>query len=194
MSAKHGLIANPNRTRDAAKSSHDDRASENDIVRDLAKIIDLGTLAEDRVLEYAAVDAGIRADSDMILQDHPAKVRGITLTIGRRHNAKTIFADPRAGQQSDVIAEKRTEDTCICTDLTMPTDLDTWPDRRIRTDPAAFTDNSAWSYNGPRRHSGRLMYLRIGRNAGVTWTGLVTPALRPMRRYMRRPECRRGPL
>ncbi len=68
------------------------------VVADLHKVIDLGPLADHGVLEGAAVDAGLGADGDAVLQDHPPQLRQIDEAARADGRAEARLADHGAGQ------------------------------------------------------------------------------------------------
>ena len=51
----------------------DAMAADDDVMGDLNEIIDLGPLADDRVAIGAAIDGGIGADLDIVLDDRPGR-------------------------------------------------------------------------------------------------------------------------
>ena len=57
------------------------------VVGDLDQIVDLGVLADHGVVEGAAVDAGVGADGDAVLHDHPAELGHVDRP--RRRDAAT---------------------------------------------------------------------------------------------------------
>ena len=137
-------------------------------MRDLAKIIDLGALTEDRVFEDASVNTCIGADGDMILKNDPAKMGSITLAVRRSKHAETGFSDTGPRQQRHMIANQCAEHAGICSDLTVPAYLNARTDRDIGADPSAFAYDGAGPDNRPWRNTRILMHLGIRRDTGIT--------------------------
>ena len=77
-----------------------------DVVRDLHQIVDLGALADDGVAGRAAVDRGVGADLDVILNDDPAGLRNFLMASRRRQIAEAVLADARAGMDDHAIADQ----------------------------------------------------------------------------------------
>ena len=72
-----------------------------DVVADLHQVIDLGVLADHRIVPGAAVDAAVGAHSDAVLQDHPAQ-------LGRVHGAGGAGCDA----ESPLRRSRRPEHRC----------------------------------------------------------------------------------
>ena len=65
------------------------------VVPNLHEIIDLGPLSDDSVTKRSAVDCGARAYFDPILDDHPAYLRYLDVTLGAGGETETGLADLR---------------------------------------------------------------------------------------------------
>ena len=110
LAAQHGEIAdrhaagNPDLGDDQAMPA--DRA----VVSDLDQVVDLGALADDRVAGGAAVDRGIGADFDVVLDDDAAGLRDFLMALRRRQIAKAVLADAGASMDDDAIADQGMRD------------------------------------------------------------------------------------
>ena len=66
-----------------------------DVVADLDLIVDLGALADDRVAIAAAVDGGVGADLDVVLDDDAADLDDLDVAGGAGHEAEAVLAEAR---------------------------------------------------------------------------------------------------
>ena len=80
-----------------------------DVVSDLHQIVDLGALADDRVSGPAAVDRGVGADLDVVLNDDAASLRDFLMPLRTRKIAEPVLTDARAGMNDDAIADQGAE-------------------------------------------------------------------------------------
>ena len=73
-------------------------AADADIVGDLHEIVDLGAFADDRVGHRAAIDRGVGADLDIVLDDDAADLRNALRAARRRPRSRNpswpILAPP----------------------------------------------------------------------------------------------------
>src|SRR5690606_14297302 len=81
-------------------------AANDDVVRDLDQIVDLGALPDNRVAGRTPVDAGGRADLDIVLDDHPASLRHFEMPLGAHGEAEAVLPDPDPGVENDAIADE----------------------------------------------------------------------------------------
>ena len=80
-------------------------ATDNDIVGQLAEIVDLGTLMDDRRAHSGAVDAGVGANLHIVLDDHIAYLVDFGIgAIGGRGKAETVGAQDGSGMDNTVAA------------------------------------------------------------------------------------------
>jgi hypothetical protein len=82
-------------------------------VRHLDQVVELDAIADQRVVQRAAVDGGVGADLDVVADHHPAQLRyldphaavvGQTKAVRAQHGARmnqAAGADLCAGQQRD---------------------------------------------------------------------------------------------
>ena len=64
-------------------------------------------VADDGVVEDAAIDAAVRPDRDFVLNNNAPKVRHINRARGVAGDAKSLLADDGASQDVHVIADER---------------------------------------------------------------------------------------
>ena len=118
--ANHDPISNGGAARDSDLGDDDAMSANADIVGNLHQIVDLGALADDRVVERPSVDCGVRADFNVILDDDPADLRDLFQTPRARSIAETILADAHTGMDDDIVADQRVLDCGSMADVTIP--------------------------------------------------------------------------
>ena len=74
--------------------------------RDLDQIIDLGALADHRVAAGAAVDRGVGADLDVVLDDDAADLRHLQVPLRPHGEAEAVLPDAHAGMEDDAVADE----------------------------------------------------------------------------------------
>ena len=65
------------------------------VMRNLHEIVDLCALADDRILERAPVDGGVRADLDVVLDDDAADLPDLIMAAWPHGEAEAVLADAR---------------------------------------------------------------------------------------------------
>ena len=81
-----------------------------DVVRDLDEVIDLRPLADHRVAARAAVDRGVGADLDVVLDDDAADLRHLQVALRAHGEAEAVLADAHAGMEDDAVADEGVRD------------------------------------------------------------------------------------
>src|SRR5262249_38419383 len=74
-------------------------------VPDHHQVVDLGPASDVRGAERRAVDRGVRADLDVVLQDDRPHLRDLAMRAGLRHEAEAVAADHRPGVQRDPVPD-----------------------------------------------------------------------------------------
>lgn len=74
-SAEHGLITYDATARNSTMGCDNAEASDANIVRDLDQIIDLGALADDRIVKRTTVDCRVSTYLDIVLNDDTTDLR-----------------------------------------------------------------------------------------------------------------------
>src|ERR1039457_5612551 len=148
LRANHGLIAecqmsrNPrlrsnhaviSKARAAGKTrlAHDQTVPANDdVVRDVHKIINFGALADDSGTKRAAVNGRVGADLHVIVDDHIAALQPFAGAALVEHVTVAVRADDRAGVDADPMTDLRPrinddvwEQTHVVANLTVPADM-----------------------------------------------------------------------
>ena len=114
-----------------------------DVVRDLHQIVDLGALADDGVAGRAAIDRGVGADLDVVLNDDSPGLRNFLVAARRRQIAEAVLADARAGMDDHAVADQRVEHRGAGADRAVASDSDAGTDHRAGRDERARPDFGA---------------------------------------------------
>src|SRR5215831_5420766 len=87
-----------------------------DIVAYLHQVVDLGSLANYRVANCAAVNRCACADLDVILNDHPADLRNLEVSLTAHHVTEAILANLATGMDDDPVADQSIAQACSGSD------------------------------------------------------------------------------
>ena len=123
-------VAERHRTGQPDFSGDHAAAADADIVGDLHEVVDLGALADDRVGHGAAIDGGVGADLDVVLDDDAADLRQ---PLGRTRpgdETEPLAPDLGAAENEHPVADQRALDAGAGPDIAVPSDL-----RRRRRSP-----------------------------------------------------------
>src|SRR5690606_2271318 len=107
------------------------------VMANLNEIINLCTFADDRIAQRAPIDGAVRADLDIVLNDHAADLRNLQVSLRSHGETEAILADRDSGVDDDVIAYERVRDHGAR------------PDIAIAADGAAIADDRARRDSGP---------------------------------------------
>jgi hypothetical protein len=121
----------------------------------VTEIIDMCSLPDHRVLEQAAVDAGIRADGNTVLDDNAAEMRRQVRSASAGRKAKTCFSNYDAGKDTDAVADESATDHSIGADQRVDPDLDARADNGVGANADIRADCGA-----ARDHASRFEYRR----------------------------------
>ena len=77
------------------------------VVGDMDQVVDFRALADDGGAERAAVNGGIGADLDIVVDDDVAELKHFPVAALVEHIAEAVRADDRAGVDGDAMAELR---------------------------------------------------------------------------------------
>ncbi|PPR22034.1 MAG: hypothetical protein CFH40_01437, partial [Alphaproteobacteria bacterium MarineAlpha10_Bin3] len=128
---------------DANLRDNDASLSDTDVVTDLHKIINHRSVADHRVGAGTPVHGRVRADFDIVPDDHAAKLRHLDVPGGIDREAKATLPDPNArmneGARTDIAMAER----CIGANRRIGADLDRLPDHHIGADIAACPQHGA---------------------------------------------------
>src|SRR5439155_1537794 len=144
LPAEHDPLADPARPGDP-HLGHDDRVrTDLDVVTDLDEVVELGPAADDRLPQGGAVDRGVGADLDIVLDQHGADLSDLPVRFAVEDVAEAVGADHGARMDHDALAEPhpgahgdaRVHDRRLA-------DLGAGPDERQRTDADGGSDRGA---------------------------------------------------
>ncbi len=145
------------------------------VVTDLHLIVDLGTLADDRIVHGSAVDRRLGTDFDVILNDDAADLHDLDHAGWARCITETVLADPSAIVDDHMIADQPhnmlvppaiMHSRPILTPLPIiapgpmrvPTDCDMRPDHCIGLNRNAGLQNSCRMNGSQRRNALTFRY------------------------------------
>ena len=115
-------------------------AADDDVVGDLNQLVDLGSLADDRVAVGAAVDRRPGADLDVVLDDDAADLRHLEMAAGTEREAEAVLADMDAGVDDDAVADQRAGDSRLGADDAVAADAHARADNGVGADQRAGAD------------------------------------------------------
>src|SRR5262249_830783 len=96
LAAQHSVVADLDAARNAGLRDDEAMASDRAVVADLDQIIDLGAFADHGVAAAAAVDGGVGADLDVVLDDHPAGLRDLDRALAVGEETEPVLTDAAA--------------------------------------------------------------------------------------------------
>src|SRR5689334_6768785 len=97
--------------------------SNHNVVPDLHEIINFRALSDHRVAQGAAVDSGIRADFDPILDNDSADLRHFQMARLAHGEAEASLPDGCAGMDSDMVTDQGVGNRGIRADIAVPADM-----------------------------------------------------------------------
>jgi hypothetical protein len=134
MRAHDHEVAELRRTRNAALGHNYAMAANDDVVGDLHEIVDLSTLADDRVRQGTSVDGGVGADLNVITYDHTSNLGYFQVPLSPHCEPEPVLTDADAGVEDDAVSDDRMRE------------------RRTRADVAIAAHNHPESDNGASRY------------------------------------------
>src|SRR5690348_1677662 len=132
------------------------------IVAYLNEVVDLGSFANDRILNRPSVDRSPCSDLDVILNNHPAHLGHFQVSLATHHEAETILADITTGMHNDAVAKKRIADCGVGADRAVPANSYLLADHRVGADDGAAADFSFGSDHCAWFNSNAIFYARAG--------------------------------
>ena len=96
LASDHDVVFQDRGTGNAGLRNDHAAASEAHVVRDLHQIVEARAGADDRVLQRSAIDRGVGADLDIVLDDHAAELRHAEHAGGRDRETEAVLSDARA--------------------------------------------------------------------------------------------------
>ena len=143
FAAQHHEISQPRAARNADLPGDHAVPADDDVVRDLHKIVDLGALADDGVAGRAAVDRDVGADFHVVLNDDAADLRDFPMALRRRQIAEPVLADAGAGMDDHAVADQRVQHRRAGADRAIAADRDARADHGAGRDQRASADLGA---------------------------------------------------
>ena len=100
------VVADDRRSRDPDERGDRGVLADAAVVPDLAQVVDLGAVADRRHAGLRPVDAGVRADLDVVAELDRADLRDLVERAVEERPAEAVAADHGAGLQHDAIAQR----------------------------------------------------------------------------------------
>ena len=129
LSSNQGLGADRRTAGNARLRGNQGVLADFDVVRNLNQVVQFDPAANDRGLQRSAIDAGIRADFDIIFDDDSSHLRELDMTLAVTDETKSIRADHCAGMDDDAVSDRH-----------VFVDDDSWIQRALAADEGCFAD------------------------------------------------------
>src|SRR5947208_2024883 len=97
LSADNAVIFDNGAARDACLRGDDHTFADLNVVCDLHEVVDLSAFADARLAECSAVNAGICADLNIVLDNNGADLRKFNVRVGIANVSESVRADHYAG-------------------------------------------------------------------------------------------------
>src|SRR5262245_30873676 len=132
----------------------DDHAmpADHHVVPDLHEIINFGALTDHGVLQRAAIDAAVGADFHVIVDDHPADLGDLEMTLRPHGKAKAVLADAHARVQDHAVADDGVRQADPRSDVAALAHHDAVADEGTRGHRGIGTDGRLAADHGARFH------------------------------------------
>src|SRR5215475_12671417 len=118
------------------------------IVAYLHQVVDLGSLADYRVANCAAVNRRACAYLDFVLNDHPADLRNLEVSFTAHHVTEAILANLATGMDDDPVADQSIAQARSGSDRAIASYSHIGSNDGVCSDHAAAADFGAWPDNG----------------------------------------------
>ena len=115
-------------------------AADHDVVSNLHKVVDLGSLTDYGVADRSTVDGGVGPDLYIVLNHHPTDLGYLLMPLRTHGEAESILTDPCSRVQDHAIADERVNDCRMGAHHAVPPDLHAGPDHGIGPDDRAAAD------------------------------------------------------
>ena len=168
---QHDEILEGDAAAQAALRDDDAMVSDRAIVSDLAEVIDFRTLADDGVAHAAPIDPRSGSDLDIVVNNDPADLRNLYVSVGIGNIAEAVLADVTAGINRNAIAKPAVADRTIGADGAILADVNVVGDDGMCAYQASGSDPGRRADHGKGidRHAAsdlrRRMYRRQRRDA-----------------------------
>ncbi|KQP73707.1 hypothetical protein ASF60_09745 [Methylobacterium sp. Leaf113] len=137
LSAKDNIILKGGRTGDPHARDDDAVPTDDDVVGDLYKVIDLRPLPDDCIPAGPPVDRRIGTDFDIILDNDPADLRHLQVSPWAHRESKSVLAQTCAGMDNHPISDQRMGQRRTGPDGAVPSNANGLSDARIGADDRA---------------------------------------------------------
>ncbi len=141
--------------------------TDNDVMCDMHEIINLHPITDNGIVECSAINRGVRADLDVIANDHGADLFHLDPCSAIQRKAETIGTDDRARLNDNTPSDPRAiHDHAIGIEISVATNLDastnegTGTDMNPRPNPTCRTDSGPGT--NPRGHVDRCSRMHHG--------------------------------
>src|SRR5262249_46263286 len=143
LAAQHSVVSDLDAAGNPGLRDDEAMAPDRAVVADLDQIIDLGALSNDGVAAATPVDRGIGADLDVVLDDHPPRLRNLdrAFTIGKE--AEAVLADAAARMDDPPVTDERVHDRRAGADRAAAADPHAGADHGVGDDHRAGADLGA---------------------------------------------------
>ncbi len=122
-------------------------AANNNVVRDLNKVVDLGSLSNNRVANPAPIDRRSSSNLDVVFNCNDAKLRHLEMPGCLHDETKPVLADVTTRMNDDAIANDRIRYRTSWTDRTILSNPNVWPNHAVGADQRSRTDSSPRPYD-----------------------------------------------
>jgi hypothetical protein len=117
------------------------------VVGDLNKVVDLGSLSNNRIANPAPIDRRSSSNLDIIFNCNNAKLRHLEMPGCLHDETKPVLADVTTRMNDDAIANDRIRYRTPWTDRTILSNPNVWPNHAVGADQRSSADSSPRSYD-----------------------------------------------
>src|SRR5579871_3125386 len=122
-------------------------AANNNVVGDLNKVVDLGSLSNNRIANPAAIDRRSSSNLDIVFNCNHAKLRHLEVPGCLHDETKSVLADVTPRMNDDAIANDRVRYRTSWADRTLPSNSNVWPNHAVGADQRSGADSSPRPYD-----------------------------------------------
>ena len=151
LPGQHDMVLQHCRTRNPNLRDYHTGSAYPYVVPDLHEIIDPRSGTDDRIFQGAAVDRGVGANFDVVLDHHPADLRHGMEPVRGDRETEAILADADPRIDIDTMADQGMGHGRMGANANIPADLHTIADHHQRPDAPARPDRDVF----PNHHAGR---------------------------------------
>ena len=152
LGGDHTVVAELGAAGESSLAHDEAMAADDDVVRDVDEVVDLRALPDDGGAEGGAVDAGVRADFDVVVDDHVASLENFAVPAFVEDVTVAVGADDGAGVDGNPVSNlgARVENGVrkeghIVADLGVASNVVSAQEHGAGADPDARADDAAGS-------------------------------------------------